>query len=1353
MPLLQKLFRLVLAVSLYMVCNGKVAAQQLAFSHLTVEHGLSQNAIMAIVQDKTGFLWVGTRYGLNRYDGTGFKIYKGSPSNKGSISDNLINALLVDDEGVLWVGTSNGLNRYNAQKDNFERIFSLPNNKNSLNNSSINCLFQDSRKRIWVGTKNGLNLLVDKKTNSFQSIFGSSQKTIGNYIRTIAESSDGNIWVGTSTGLIKMNSNSYDYETYQHTSSSSSLSADYVTSIVEDKQQNLWIGTLHDGINLFNKSSNSFMRFSQNGSGTSPLVHNNIRKLMLDNTGKIWIGTQDGLSIFDPITKQSSHYQHDAEVKTSLTNNSIHSIYQDMNGTIWIGTYHGGINILYSHATPFTTYQNRKAINSLSSNVVSSIVEDAKGNLWIGTEGGGLNYFDKATNSFSVYKNSTSDSSSISSNLIKIVYKDSNNNLWIGTSYNSGLNLYNPATKRFKHISIAKSNKELVSFDEVVALQEDGEGNLWVGSQSGLTILRKKNGQYEDHTEFTNLENQLHKKNILSLFKDSQSNLWIGTSAGLFILRNDTKKVTKFQLQENMPNGLQSDFINCVMQDARGNIWIGTYYGGLSLFNANSQNFTTFTDKDGLPNNNILGIVEDSEHNLWLSTDNGLCRFNPSNKTFKTYTISDGLASNKFNNNSFFRHSKGEIYFGGNNGLTSFLPKAIETNSYVAPIVFTSLKLFGNDVSIDAEDGLLQTDINATQKITFHHDQNIFTIDFALLNYIKPEKNKYAYMLEGFDKKWNYTNASSASYNNLPAGSYTFLVKAANNDGIWNGTPATLRITILPPIWKTWWAYCLYAFAFIAIVFFFLRFLWMREVYKREHELQQFKLNFFTNISHEIRTHLTLISGPVEKLLGSKQEEGIEKKQLEHVKSNADRLMNLVSELMDFRKAETNNLPLHVTSNNLVLFLEEIFIAFSDMATEKNINIQFMHASNTIEVYFDKRQIEKVVFNLLTNAFKFTPAGGNISLELIDKKNEVQLRFVDDGKGIAPENLKKLFANFFQVNDEAAHNTGYGIGLALSKSIVELHRGSIDVESELADENSHGHTIFTITLLKGKEHFSAEQLMPEGNSTTSFTEHANTLVAPEEQLSSNKKPLVLLVEDNDELRSFVHESLSSQYEVMESINGAVGLESALENIPDLIISDVMMPEMDGLTLAKKIRADERTNHIPIILLTAKASSSNQIDGLETGVDAYIIKPFSIKVLELQARNLIASRTAMRQKFSKQILLEPKHTIINTVEEEFLQKVMEIIDEHMDNPEFGVGMLSTKVAMSQPVLYKKLKALTDMSVNDFIKSIKLKKAAQLLLQKQLTVYEVAYAVGYNDRKYFSQEFKKQFGKTPTEYAQE
>lgn len=1323
-------------------------SQPRVFKQLTVENGLSQSAVMAIAQDQKGFLWFGTRYGLNRYDGVSFKVYKNTAGDIHSLSDNSITALLVDNHGIIWVGTPAGLHRYNEEKDRFERIAPDSTHTNSLGQNYINTIYEDHDNNIWVSANNGVNLLTDRKTGTFEQRFDfiNQQNQKGNYIKVIYQDSDGHLWIGTSTGLICIRDpvGKFSYTIFkQGDAQPGAISGDYITALAEDRQKNIWVGTLHNGINRFNKTSRSFTAY--------PHGYDNIRKLLTDNSGKIWIGMLGGISVLDPVTMQSSLYRQDPENKTSISNNSVHSLYQDKHGTMWIGTYHGGINVVYATATPFTVYQNNRLASSISNNVVSSIVEDAGSNLWIGTEGGGLNYFNRSAGSFTRYTNNPGNKNSISSNLIKVILRDKKDRIWTGTSYGGGLNLYDPATEHFKHITVSVPGKKNVGFDEILALAEDSAGNIWVGAQSGLTVLTPKNGVYPDQTSISPLNDQLHNRNIHALFEDPDKRLWIGTSAGLHMYDPASKRVTLFLKNEGDAYGLPCDNINVISRDSRGRILIGTFYGGLSIYDASTKKFETFTDKDGLPNNNILGIVEDNNGDLWLSTDNGLSRFSAADKKFKTYTVSDGLAGNKFTSNAFLKDSKGELYFGGSSGLTAFFPGKIETNKYIMPVVFTALRLFGNTVAIDSSDGLLSKNIGMINEVEFRHDQSNFTIEYALLNFIKPEKNRYAYMLKGIDNQWNYVNTTALTFTNLPAGNYTLLVKGANNDGVWSETPAALHIHILPPVWQTWWAYALYVLSVLGIVFFILRFFWLRALFKREQQLQQFKLNFFTNISHEIRTHLTLIAGPVEKLLtGQRVEENVSR-QLGYVKTNADRLLNLVGELMDFRKAETNNLPLHIARENMAVFAEDILNTFRDMALTRHIQLLYARSSKDISLFFDRRQLEKVVFNLLTNAFKFTPDGGTIRMEITEFDTEVALKITDNGKGIAPENLKKLFVNFFQVEDQQAHNTGYGIGLALSKSIVQLHKGRLSVKSTMPSADTCGETSFTVTLLKGAAHFEQyEPGMAGKNSVAPEPPEAGLPADEMQDEEAHKKPLVLLVEDNNELRAFMNESLSSRYEIVESADGMEGWGKAAGLIPDLIISDVMMPEMDGFSLCAKLKSDQRTNHIPVILLTAKASHDNEVEGFQKGADAYITKPFSIQLLELQVRNLVAAKKAMQQKYSRQLLLEPAGVEVSTVEEEFLQKIMHIIEEDMDNPEFCVGTLATKIAMSQPVLYKKLKALTGMTVNDFVKSVRLKKAAGLLRQKNMNITEVAYAVGFSRRKHFSEEFKKQFGQTPSEY---
>lgn len=1357
-------------VFFFLMLPAIITAQDIIFNHLGVENGLSQNSVLSITQDARGFMWYGTRYGLNRYDGHQFKVYKNDPNDSTSLSNNYINVLYSDSRGTLWVGTSNGLNKYIPEKDIFIR---LTDTQNSV--LGVTSIYEDKSGRCWIGTTKGL-YTISKNEHTLKST------EFKNSVLSLCGDIESNLWIGTSgNGLTKqiVKDGKFEYTTLRHDNSNpTSLSSDYVTAIIEDKHRNLWVGTSEAGLNLYDKATGNFTHLGQTEGAIPRIINNCIRRIVIDSAGKFWIATQEGLSIFDPVTKTAVSYQHDPENKKSLSQNSIYSVYIDKHGIISIGTYFGGINIVYPFNTTFTVYQNMLPGQELNNDVISSIVEDAKRNLWIGTEGGGLNYFDRQTGRFTSYQNTVNDPQSLSSNLVKVVYQDKTGYLWVGT-HTGYLDLKKPRSDKFIHYPQKMSAIGGNSSSEIVAILKDSYGRLWTGSSAGLGLLKKDSaGEYVGKAP---PEYKLQNTGIRFLFEDNQKNLWIGTNKGLHVMWDSNKKAQAFFKNSKNNPGLQSDTINCIQQDSKGTLWIGTYFGGLSKYNAATQNFTTYTQKDGLPDNNVIGILEDNKGSLWISTGNGLSHFDPDKKIFKNYSYIDGLAGNEFNYNSFFKDRKGEMFFGGYNGLTAFYPQNIETNTYAAPVIFTSLKLFNQPVVINGKDNLLKKDISLTDEIVFKHDENFFTIEFALLSFQKPEKNKYAYKLEGFEQHWNYVNTPSATYTNLPPGDYTLLVRGANNDGVWSLSPAKLRIKILPPVWQTWWAYLLYVLLFLATLFFVTRFFFLRAFLKKENELHQVKLNFFTNVSHEIRTHLTLIMVPIDRLLNIYDSDNYLYKQLFNAKRNADRLLRLVSELMDFRKAETNHLKLHFARYDLIDILQDVFDSFQSVALSKNITASFLHDTETLPIYCDKEQLEKVFFNLLSNAFKFTPTGGIISMSVEQKGDQVSVDITDNGCGIASGSIDKLFNNFFQADDHGAQNTGYGIGLALSKNIVELHKGKLIVASDPATDNRPSITTFTVVLLRGNKHLGtidyAENIAEKKEEINTQiievrTANAEIPVGIDEYNNKGKDFTILITEDNAEMRELVRETFENTYNILEAENGLQGLEIATVRIPDLIISDVMMPEMNGFEFCKKLKTDSRTSHIPIILLTAKDTPVDHLQGLETGADLYLTKPFSTKILALSVRNLFISREKIRERFAHRLttlspvtktetteggkapetVIEEKDNYVNSIDKEFLDNIMQVVDEHMDNPEFSVAMLSRKVAMSVPVLYRKLKATTGMSVNDFIKSLRMKKAAQLLQTKQYTVGTTALAVGYFDRKYFSKEFKKQYGVTPTEFME-
>jgi ligand-binding sensor domain-containing protein/signal transduction histidine kinase/DNA-binding response OmpR family regulator len=1311
-------------------------AQRVDFTHLSVENGLPQKSVLDIAQDSRGFLWFGTGNGLCRYDSRTFKTYHENGASN-SLSAGYILSLLADGEQNLWVGTSNGLDIYQPQTDDFEHV---PLSTKLHASQIVNCIAQDKANRIWVGTTTGLYLLANTGRHEVLAFYQSSRGGLnGNNIHAITKDAVGTLWVGTDKGLTAFTPKGSNFilQTFRHVAGeATSLADDNVASIAEDANHKLWIGLHEKGLDSFDAATRSFVHHpdpEDSGNGMD-----NIRKIVVKNN-VLWLGTQDGLSTFDIATQKFYTYKHRADDPKSLNQNSIYSLFFDKDETLWIGTFFGGVNI--ATVPVFTVYQTNNSGTGISNNVVSSVLEDYRHNLWIGTEGGGLNYINQADKRITVYQHQKNNPSGISSSLIKTVYRDKDGNIWIGT-HGGGLNVLKPGQSYFTKY-LYNENDAAISTSEVRAVTEDDKGVFWVGTNTGLKLF-KRNG-----TSLTPLNDKitasLKSQAVNCLYKDTKGALWIG-GWGLFKL--DAKGVT---IQPIYPAKLNAR-VNCINQDTSGNIWVGTDTYGLFEYITATQKLYKYTENEGLSNNSVYGIVQDRRGNMWISTGNGLSELNVKTGIFHNYTAGDGLAGNEFNKNSFAKLADGEMIFGGFNGFTRFFPDNFRESHTQPTAYITGLKLFNQPVAVDDSTGILQQDISLSKTISFKYTQNVFTIDFVILNYIRSEKNKYAYRIQSIDNGWNYTSLPTATYNNLPPGQYLFLAKGQNNDGVWSNV-ASVTIIVQPPWWRTWLAYVLYAAVIGAIIFLILRYFFLQALLKRDQELTALKLNFFTNISHEIRTYLTLISAPVEKLLMVHNTNDDDTRQLQTIKKNSDELLHLVNELMDFRKAETGNLTLHVSRFNIAPFVQSICQSFQELAIEKNINTELNLSKTKIEVWFDKEQMRKVLFNLLSNAYKFTPAGGTVNISLIDDEDSVMIKVADNGIGISPENIDKLFNNYFQENDYGQQNTGYGIGLALSKSIVALHHGELSVESHNPATDADLTTTFTIKLKKGDAHFERSQMLNDGFDEAGEFESEQEEARAKTNITTapvTQKPYTLLVvEDNPEVRRFITEAFSGTYRILEAGNGSIGFDVAAEHIPDLIISDVMMPEMDGYSLCDKIKTDSRTDHIPVILLTAKASVPNQISGLEKGADVYLTKPFSIQVLMLQVQNLISSAEKLRKRYGGLLASMPVDED-DQVENEFIKKIIVLTEEQMANPDFDVEMICRHMAMSQTVLYKKIKALTDMTLNDIVKEVRFKKAAQLISTQKYTVYEVADMVGYNDTKYFSREFKKQFGLSPRDY---
>ncbi|EOR93525.1 DNA-binding response regulator, AraC family [Arcticibacter svalbardensis MN12-7] len=1333
-----------LLFTLYLWAKSIAQNSPISFDKLTMESGLSQSGVIAITQDSMGFMWFGTKNGLNRYDSRQFEIFKCDSEDTTSISSNQnVNSLLTCSNGDLWVGMQNGLNKYLPETKSFKRYFNRPNDKSSLSNNTIRCLYEDKVGNLWIGTENGLNRLnINGKFDRFFCKGSYGEGLVSSFIKAVFQDSNGVIWVGTQLGLVALTekNNNYCFKTYFHNNlDKTSLSDNDIHTITEDKERNLWVGTHFGGANQLKLGTNGFKHFTSQNSG---LVSNIIRKIILDKQGKLWFGTLNGISIYDPIKKVFQNQIHNPEDPKSLNQNSIYDIYQDKAGSVWVGTYYGGVNVYHPNAIRFSAYKHYSYKSSLSSNIISVLTEGNLGDLWIGTEAEGLNYFNRKTGLFTNFR-AEGGKNSVSSNLIKAISIDPKGNLWIA-AYDGGVDYFFTKKNVFKHYNI--SDKKTLSVKRITYLITDSQRRVWVGSKGSGLFLYDNTTDSFNSLQTRNAKFYLSANNITFLYQDKENTLWVSTEEGLYYIKANAKNFVKLLFNNNS----YFSQISFITQSFDGKMLFGSYNDGLAFYNPLSTRIKFFTTKDGLPSNTIAGIVEDNQHRIWVSTDKGLTMIN--HGFINVFNRNDGLPGNVFNFHSVLKDSDGSLFFGGYNGLVSFYPADISKNEIAPKIVFTHLRLFNKEVLVNKDNSILKKSLNKIETLVLNYQQNVFSIDFAALSFVKPKKNKYTYKLEGFEREWNQVDEPTATFTNLPDGKYTLLVKGSNNDGIFNAIPARLEIIIKPPFWRTWWAYLFYIFAFVVLLYLVMKFLLIRALLKREHEVHQMKLDFFTNVSHEIRTPLTLILGPLEKMIQDTHNSFALNKQLLVVNKNAKRLMRLVNELMDFRKIESGKMKLNLSAGNIVTFVNEIYLSFCQLAQQKQIDYTFKTDQELIELYFDKDQLEKVLFNLLSNAFKFTAQqNAKVTVEIRHQDQHVFIKIKDNGEGVAPENSEKLFTDFYQVPNHQQRNIGTGIGLALSKSIAKLHHG------DLVLEQGGGSTSFCLSLMIGTSQYKPEEI----NIALPFDEGSLFKINRDsEEFSADelvKKrsivgnlPLLLVVDDNKDVNDFIVNSLSQFYQIIQAWNGKEALSFAFEKLPDLIISDVMMPEMDGFEFCAKIKTDIKTRHIPVILLTARSSELHELEGLKTGADVYLTKPFGIAKLRLIVANLIALHQNMREKFSQQFSLEPTMVQIESSDEEFLNKVMSLMEENISNSDFNVNLFASEIGMSTSVFYKKIDALTGLTINNFMKSIRLKRALQLLQQKAGNVSQIAYMVGFNDAQYFSKEFKKQYGKPPSEY---
>ncbi|HWK05157.1 MAG TPA: two-component regulator propeller domain-containing protein [Puia sp.] len=1370
--------------------NGQPEATR-KFSQLTTADGLSQSAVNCILKDKLGFMWFGTRDGLNKYDGHTFTVYRNNPKNSRSIPDNQIKCLFEDQQSNLWIGTlGGGLCIYNRNQDAFIRLEDMGIHPDFPINPAILSICEDHESRLWVGTFHEL-LLIDpnKKTiRHFQPDPHDPASLSNPTIQAIFEDASHNLWIGTSKGLDLWNPKDSTFRHFWHDDKDPrSLSSNLVKAITEDRHGRLWIGTDGGGLNVFDRKQGAFTCYKKDPTQKNSLSSNLITTLCRTDGNKIWVGSEDALDLLNVDSGTFLSYKKTLIGQGSLNNNSILSLQEDNNGILWVGTSAGGINKYDRNLFSFDCYRNTSDPFSLSADMITSFAEDQQGDIWIGTDGGGLNRWERNNNRFFHYYPSPGNKNALGgSAILSLLISRKKDYLWIGT-YGNGLNRLDLKTGRFQHYLSGTGPHDL-SNASIYALLEDPQGNIWMGTNGGgVNVLHPPDGSITKHRH-TDDQDSLSNDFIRSMHQDRQGKIWIGTYSGGISVYDPVSG--KFALYDKVNNNLSNQVVFSLCEDAKGNIWAGTMGGGLDWFDPKTHRFVTFNEENGLNNNIVNSIVEDAKGYLWLSTNKGISRFNPLNRTFRNYGVYNGLQDLEFIVGSGYRTANGRIFFGGVNGFNVFDPGAVRDNKIPPVSRLTGFLLFNKPVGIGEKNSPLKENIEDAKEITLTYDQSDFTIEYAALSYTVPSENKYAYQLEGFDKNWNYAGSErKATYTNLVPGRYLFKVRAANNDGIWNPKETTLTIIITPPFWKTWWAYGLYMLLIALILYIIYKDIADKEKLKGQvrferltadkmQELNRIKLNFFTNVSHELRTPLSLIMDPLRKIIREELPPEQVKKYSGLMYNNASRLMKLINQMLDLRKLEAGHAKLAARPANIVTATKNIATLFNIHAVERNIHYSITASTDNLPVWIDQDKFEKIIFNLISNAFKYTPDNGSISI-LISLANAdsasgaqaspgyVTIHVRDTGVGI-PAHLKdKVFEIFYQVEETSRFEHGStGIGLALTKELVELHKGRIEVESELGRGSD-----FIIYLPLGHQHLtqSEQSAITEPDIAPDPADPSSQdpeIIRPadEPELHLESTPLILLVEDNKDLREYLKEELGQFYKVDYAPNGSIGYEKAVTLIPDLIISDIMMPEITGLQLCEKIKTDERTSHIPVILLTAKQAEAHQIEGYSAGADAYIPKPFNTELVLARIRNLLASRKKLRELYGKEPVSDDQGGLaghapsspdleMNPLDKEFIDKAIRIVKDNLADITFDIDILSAKLKVSRRQLYRKLKALTDQTAHDFVTTIRLKKAAELLVTGEYSIAEVAYKVGFSEPANFSRSFTRQFGKSPKKYIAE
>jgi signal transduction histidine kinase/ligand-binding sensor domain-containing protein/DNA-binding response OmpR family regulator len=1349
----------------------------LQFKHYTVEDGLSQSWVQCILQDSLGFMWFGTDDGLNRFDGYKFRVYKHNPKDKNSLRNNSVNSIIQDSYNRLWVGTGLGLCKYDMERDRF--IYD-----NRWPCQQVTCqIYKDNK--IYIATTLGLYVLDPETGNcNHVRIDGNSLLEEEN-INSIVFDQNNNLWVGTLNGLFVI---SNDEKKLVHITQKflpgKDIPSGEITSLYVDRNNRLWVGTMDEGLFLLLTDKDlknvTFKRYRFSDNDKNGISKGSILTIYADKKNKLWIGVENsGLNILDLNSNFANpvfqHYIYDQRDAKSIASNSLYSFYEDFQGNMWIGTYGGGISFYTGIEENFKHFKHITNIdNSLINNNVN-VFQEFDGDIWVGTEGG-LSRFDRTSNTFKNYVHKTGNPGSLSANSVWAIEPVSSSELWIGT-WSGGVNVFN-----VNHRSFSKISGDNIPGENIFSIYKDSKGEIWIGTMgAGLSLYDPATGKYTTYRTNLNNPGSIGNDWIRNIIETRRGELWLSTTESVEIFDRENEKFIHFFPNINDTTSLSGRGAYVIFEDSRSNLWFGTQTG-LNYFKREDSTFSYYQENNGLPNNSVKGILEDDHGNLWLSTNKGISKMKrgiylPEVPEFENFDVTDGLQGDEFNRRAAFKDEKGWMYFGGTNGFNVFHPDSIVRNDYIPPVVLTGFSVFNKPVDFNVKDSPLKKHISLAGEVVLKYNQSVFSFEFSALNYVHTEKNRYKYKLEGFDKDWNMIGTQrQATYTNLKPGNYVFVVEASNNDGVWNETGRSIKIKILPPWYRTNLAYVSYAIILLLMIMVFRHLVLMRVRLKHEIELKQIekdkldevhqlKSRFFTNISHEFRTPLSLIISPLHKIISHHDFSDELKYQFGVILNNARRMLRLINQFLDISKMEAGYLKMKVHEGDLAKYIRTIAEMFMYQAEEKSIVFEIALSHDSYNAWFDSDKIEKILYNFISNAIKFTPEGGRIWLQVKFNPSDstdaefpgyVECRIKDNGIGIKKEDQEKIYDRFYQANDsKSASQSSTGIGLSLAAGLIEKYGGTLKIDSEYG---KGAEFYFRLPVTKDKFNEaslvvkSEEEYMGRIKSEYQDTEEStNQDIRFTTTGYTAKSQSLLIVEDNDELRNYIKSHFKNIYKIVEASEGKSGYNMALENNPDIIISDIMMPEMDGIELTKLLKTDETTSHIPVILLTAKTSDETHVESLETGADAFLTKPFNITVLEARIKNLLEGRKKLKKLFSQSIQIEPTEISVTSVDAAFIQKAITLVEKNISDTEFNVYNLSKEMGVSRALLHRKLVALTDLPPSGFIKAMRLKRGAYLLVEGQKTVSEVIYEVGIKSRSYFTKSFKEMFGMSPTEYV--